>query len=1300
MDKLLTVGESIAAMEALRASVCQLVEREGEIRSRRDAELEAIRRKYDLLKARGRQRAAEESESALARFDQERAELKDRIETRSRWIEESLKRATARLETSVEQARSQQKYENQKDLLGANRAQEADGEAAEQTLRAFLSRLQLEAERLEDLRFRAGNYMGGYRSFRRSLIEEPNRSPETSSGDEDSVQEQLGLELNRLEDALSNSSRWFLSRCFAGISIWLLLSLLMGAGGLVAFIPQVSSGLGIASGELLAGLLAVGLGCLGIYGLGYWLARGPAATVVDLLGRSRCLLEQAQAVAAEGRNRDLAAAEQRLKATEIRLESAWQATRERADKQLKAGLEKLGLQHHRIKKQHAARSAEALRRLEAQDPAEATGYATGRAVRQIDDERHRLEEEVEVRFREGIDRVMELWNSQVLGTVSRLEASADAGARHFSDWGSQVWEGWSVPTKGEPMGRLGELRVDWDDFFDRKPVEDALVLPEGSELSVPLAVKLPRGESLVVDSDGPMGGDLRGALNAMVLRLLSTAPAGCIRFSFFDPVGLGRNFAGLMHLSDYDEQLINRRIWTQTGQMDECLRDLTEHMEKVMQMYLRNEYETLADYNLAAGSVSEKYHVIVIADFPSGFSESAVKRLQSIAVSGSRCGVYLLLHHDRRQPGLEEAVVSDLRKHCVWIESQGETYRLGNPSWKGVSLEWERLPVSDRQRNLIQRLGSQHSNAKRVEVAFGQVAPPGDRIWSLETAEELRVPIGQTGAAKQQFLELGKGTKQHALVAGKTGSGKSTLFHVIITNLALWCRPDRVEFYLIDFKKGVEFKCYATHRLPHARVVAIESDRDFGLSVLEQVDRELKRRGDLFRQHGVQDLQAYHHAAGGSTLPRTLLMIDEFQEFFVEDDRVAQNAAMLLDRIVRQGRAFGIHVILGSQTLGGTYTLARTTLAQMVVRIALQCDEADSYLIMDENNAAPRLLSRPGEGIYNDQAGASEGNHPFQTVWLSDQERDEALQRVHAVVMAKTWTSEGPIVFEGNAPALVEENRALHESLEGRPASTRDPVQAWFGSPNAIKGPTAAAFGQGEGAHLLVIGQNDEMAFSVTLCSLLSLAAQHAADGARFFILDSLGDTSPYRGRLDDLVRAMPHSVSTLREETLEGMMERLDRILDSVDEASRSVSTYFIVIGLQAFRKLRMEDEFSFSSLGSDEEGTQPGAAFDRVLREGPGQGVRVIATVDSLNSCQRFLSRKALSEFERRVLFQMSANDSAALIDSTKASQLGLYRALFYDERKGYLETFRPYALPGKEWLAQAASALGKRPVKSPVA
>ena len=73
------------------------------------------------------------------------------------------------------------------------------------------------------------------------------------------------------------------------------------------------------------------------------------------------------------------------------------------------------------------------------------------------------------------------------------------------------------------------------------------------------------------------------------------------------------------------------------------------------------------------------------------------------------------------------------------------------------------------------------------------------------------------------------------------------------------------------------------------------------------------------------------------TMPRILLIVDEFQEFFVNDDKIAHEASLLLDRLVRQGRAFGMHVILGSQTLAGAYSLARSTIGQMAVRIALQC---------------------------------------------------------------------------------------------------------------------------------------------------------------------------------------------------------------------------------------------------------------------------------------------------------------------------------------------------------------------------
>ena len=149
-----------------------------------------------------------------------------------------------------------------------------------------------------------------------------------------------------------------------------------------------------------------------------------------------------------------------------------------------------------------------------------------------------------------------------------------------------------------------------------------------------------------------------------------------------------------------------------------------------------------------------------------------------------------------------------------------------------------------------------------------------------------------------------------------------------------------------------------------------------------------------------------------------LLVVDEFQEFFVEEDVVARDSALLLDRLIRQGRAFGVHVLLGSQSLSGAYSLTRSTLEQMAVRIALQCGENDAHLILGESNGAARLLSRPGESIYNDANGRSEGNHFFQVVWLPDDRREAYLRQVRDLAARRGWVPARPqVIFEGDAPA-------------------------------------------------------------------------------------------------------------------------------------------------------------------------------------------------------------------------------------------------------------------------------------------
>jgi hypothetical protein len=897
------------------------------------------------------------------------------------------------------------------------------------------------------------------------------------------------------------------------------------------------------------------------------------------------------------------------------------------------------------------------------------------------------------------DEIEADWRREITPIYRAVEEMNAAGEAISTPWTPALVEGWTPPAEFASAARFGRLELDLARQPGILPQNPRLALPGPAKISVPAALSFPSQGSLLFET--PDSGDpaVVGTLNNIILRLLSSNPPGKLSFTIIDPVRLGQNFAGLMYLGDYQESIINRRIWTQRDQIEERLAELGEHIEKVIQMYLRNEYATITEYNEQAGSVAEKYHFLVVADFPANFSETAAKRLQSIATSGPRCGIFTLIHWDPRQPSPDGFVPEDLRKNSVCLRRNRNDWALGPAQIDlGATLDFDPPPEAELALQLVHRIGERSIDSNRVQVPFVQIAPKPEELWTGDTTSELKIAIGRTGATKLQYLAIGKGTRQHALFAGKTGSGKSTLFHVIITNLALECSPDQVQFYLIDFKKGVEFKCYATKHLPHAKVVAIESDREFALSVLQRVDDELRRRGDLFRKLGVQDIPGYmkKKSADAEPMPRTLLIIDEFQEFFVEDDSIAQTASLLFDRIVRQGRAFGIHVLLGSQTLGGAYSLARATLGQMVIRVALQCNEADSYLIMDENNSAPRLLSRPGEGIYNDAAGAIEGNSPFQVVWLPDEERDQWLDKIDELkARHPEMHYSSPIVFEGNAPADMRENELLRSALAVVPTTVPVSGRVWLGAPNSIKGPTEAVFQRQSGSHLLIIGQRDEAALTMLGGAILALSAQYPKGSVKFVLFQSAPTGSQEAEFLNHVAAAIPHPIVNVHANGVPAAMNDLAAELQARsagDEAAHTAPTIFLLIhGLQRFKKLRHEDDFSFSSSGSDEP--DAGAQFGKIISDGSSNGIHILATVDTLNNVNHFMNRKALSEFEMRVVFQMGANDSASLIDSPRASTLGLHRAFFYNEHESYLETFRPYAFPDPEWLGEVAGKLSQR-------
>lgn len=883
------------------------------------------------------------------------------------------------------------------------------------------------------------------------------------------------------------------------------------------------------------------------------------------------------------------------------------------------------------------------------------------------------------------------WRRGVGPFTEFLAEAAAAGAQAAPDWGSDYWKTWNPPTLPAGPAHLGTLDLDVRALASAWPVDPRLAFPGPARARLPYWLAYPEEGSVVIETDKTGSEEAGEALKNIALRLLCRMPAGRLKLTILDPVGLGKTFASFMHLADYAEATGGQRIWTEPAEIEERLAELTAHLEKIIQMYLRNEFANLAEYNAQAGTIAEHHRLLVVTGFPVNFSESATRRLLNLITNGGRCGIITLLHWDRRHPAPAGFIADDLRKAGVHLVRSGADFAAVPPFGPGVRIVLDSPPPPEVATALLHRIGGASREANKVVVPFDVIAPPPAEVWTQTAVGEIRTPIGRTGASKLQYLSLGRGTRQHALISGKTGSGKSNLLHVIITNLALRCSPAEIEFYLVDFKKGVEFKSYAAARLPHARVVAIESDREFGLSVLEKLDEELRRRGESFRAVGVQDLPGYRGVGGVQSMPRCLLLVDEFQEFFVQEDRVSQNAAMLLDRIVRQGRAFGVHVILASQTLGGAYALARATLGQMAVRIAFQCDEADAHLIMGDENPAPRLLSRPGEGIYNDAAGALEANSPFQAVLLPDEARERCLAGIRGRADASAWSAAAPVVFEGSAPAQIEDNAELRRCLEAPAAAAPLAAAAWLGAPNSIKGQTAAVFSPTGGSNLLIVGQREESSLSIVASALVSLAAQFPPALARFVVVDTTPPGGTRGDLLERITTGFPHSVERVAAGRLPEALAALATDLDArvASGVQGRPAVFLVIVGLQNCKKLKPDDSFGFGAEPADGS-ANASAAFQNLYVEGPASGIHTILQVDSYNNANRFLGRKGLSEFEMRVLLQMSASDSSSLADQPGAANLGLYGALYYNDREGRTETFRPYSIPADPWIERLGRLL----------
>ncbi len=189
----------------------------------------------------------------------------------------------------------------------------------------------------------------------------------------------------------------------------------------------------------------------------------------------------------------------------------------------------------------------------------------------------------------------------------------------------------------------------------------------------------------------------------------------------------------------------------------------------------------------------------------------------------------------------------------------------------------------------------------------------------------------------------------HILLGGSTGSGKSVLLKLLL----MQALRKGAEVYIADFKGGVDFPNVWHEK---CRMCFTEEDLRY---TLDQLVAVLEYRKSAFKALGCPNIDAYNETTE-QPLPRLIFACDEVAEMLDKTGADNERKKLLaqienkLSTIARQGRAFGIHLILATQRPDATIIPGQIR-NNMDFRVCGRADSVLSQIILDNTSAAEQI---------------------------------------------------------------------------------------------------------------------------------------------------------------------------------------------------------------------------------------------------------------------------------------------------------------------------------------------------------
>lgn len=824
-------------------------------------------------------------------------------------------------------------------------------------------------------------------------------------------------------------------------------------------------------------------------------------------------------------------------------------------------------------------------------------------------------------------------------------------------------------------------------------------------VKIPYAQRLEDGISLLMRYSPADRSFVQGLIQPLLLKLFMSFPAGKLEATMIDPLELGASFSDIPKLAEgpNSSRIIDTKIWSKEKDIENAIATLRQRLENMTQSYGGDRASRLK---------KESIRVLAITDFPVGITDTALKDLHAIVRNSASLGVCVLIcANDNELENLKQRnanLVTEILHSVVETKASGNKLMLAGVDSARLFIQLDDMQdVMERKSKILLQLSDAIDRTGGIVEYFPNMFLEDiydSNNWFTGNYDEIAIPIGIKGAATVVKMVLGRSggsTEHHALIAGPTGAGKSTLLHTLIMSTLISYSPDEVQMYLLDFKEGVEFSAYTRYRLPSLRVVAINSEREFGLTVLKELCSELEVRTKHFTRYGVADINGYSKLSDVPKVPKLLLIFDEVQELFRsngESDSISSECLSCLNKLVMQGRAMGIHIILACQDFRNCSGL-EAYFSQMSIRIVIKgtVDEAASSILNSDNTGIHTLKNQPaGAAIYNGGGGAESANNFFQVSYLDEKTRLEILARMDAYFtdpdVAPLYKDMHTRVLLTNAEDDVHIcfNRLILEGADSieHLGTSKDGYGLLLGQGFGKKSIFMPELRMMDRDNLLIVSKDEKLALSLFEMSAMSVLYEELhtnADKANalVYIADlSSCELADGECSFDFLEEQFPQQIQVAKKAEIENLVNSLyETVIGRAEGTKPSDERIFLLFfGINLAKNLysgRIYDDDRSSELS-------PIEMLKKIFAIGPKYGINSIVWGESLRSIENMLGDRYDILFDKRIAHGLDDDSMDILVSETDAKTLHESTAVYMDINNDIRNThFRPYDVPAKVWI-----------------